>query len=108
MADPIADRGALEAVLRLSADEAVRYLAGVEEALAGPLPEGGVGSLASLRELIQAADEGATRSAGPRFFHFVMGGGTPAALAADWLTSAVDQIAFNWASSPFAMRLEQV
>ena len=37
-----------------------------------------------------------------------MGGGTPAALAADWLTSAIDQIAFNWVSSPFAMRLEQI
>jgi glutamate/tyrosine decarboxylase-like PLP-dependent enzyme len=37
-----------------------------------------------------------------------MGGGTPAALAADWLTSAVDQIAFNWVSSPFAMQLEQI
>ena len=37
-----------------------------------------------------------------------MGGGTPAALAADWLTSAFDQVAFAWASSPFASRLEQV
>jgi glutamate/tyrosine decarboxylase-like PLP-dependent enzyme len=37
-----------------------------------------------------------------------MGGGTPAALAADWLASALDQIAFNWISSPFAMQLEQV
>ena len=32
----------------------------------------------------------------------------PAALGADWLTSALDQIAFNWVSSPFAMHMEQV
>ena len=76
--------------------------------LGGGLPADGVGAPAALRELIDAAWEGATRSAGPRFFHFVMGGGTPAALAADWLASAVDQIAFNWVSSPFAMRLEQI
>jgi hypothetical protein len=31
----------------------------------------------ALRTLIEAADAAATRSAGPRFFHFVMGGGTP-------------------------------
>ena len=37
-----------------------------------------------------------------------MGGGTPAALGADWLTSAYDRPAYAWASSPFASRLEQV
>jgi glutamate/tyrosine decarboxylase-like PLP-dependent enzyme len=121
MADPILERDALADALELAAAEAARYLAGVDaarvqppgagepgEALAGALPADGIGSLAALRELIDAADDGATRSAGPRFFHFVMGGGTPAALAADWLTSALDQIAFNWVSSPFAMRLEQI
>jgi glutamate/tyrosine decarboxylase-like PLP-dependent enzyme len=121
VADPILDRDALEEALQLAATEAARYLAEVDDApvrppgprepagaLAGALPSEGAGSLAALRELIEAAGEGATRSAGPRFFHFVMGGGTPASLAADWLTSALDQIAFNWVSSPFAMRLEQV
>jgi glutamate/tyrosine decarboxylase-like PLP-dependent enzyme len=121
VADPILDRGALEEALQLAATEAARYLAELDDApvrppgprepaeeLAGALPSEGTGSLAALRELIEATDEGATRSAGPRFFHFVMGGGTPASLAADWLTSALDQIAFNWVSSPFAMRLEQI
>jgi glutamate/tyrosine decarboxylase-like PLP-dependent enzyme len=120
VADPLLDRAVLEESLRLAADEAVRYLAAVDtalvrppgpepaEALAGALPDEGAGSLAALRELIEAAADGATRSAGPRFFHFVMGGGTPAALSADWLASALDQIAFNWVSSPFAMRLEQI
>jgi glutamate/tyrosine decarboxylase-like PLP-dependent enzyme len=119
VADPILDRDSLDVVLRLVAEEAAEYLARVDDApvrppgepavgLDGGLPTDGDGSLATLRALIDAAEAGATRSAGPRFFHFVMGGGTPAALGADWLTSALDQIAFNWVSSPFAMRLEQI
>jgi glutamate/tyrosine decarboxylase-like PLP-dependent enzyme len=119
--DPILDRDSLDECLQLVAGEAAKYLATLDEALvrppesigaaediAGALPGEGVGSLAALRALIEAAERSATRSAGPRFFHFVMGGGTPAALAADWLTSTLDQIAFNWVSSPFAMRLEQI
>jgi glutamate/tyrosine decarboxylase-like PLP-dependent enzyme len=121
VADPILDRDSLEECLRLVAGEAADYLAKVDSELvrppqpvdaaagiAGALPDEGAGSLAALRTLIEAADASATRSAGPRFFHFVMGGGTPAALGADWLTNALDQIAFNWISSPFAMRLEQI
>ena len=121
MGDPILDRDTVEDCLRLVADEAAQYLARVDTALVRPpsppetvaglggaLPDEGAGSLEALRVLIDAAEVAATRSTGPRFFHFVMGGGTPAALAADWLTSALDQIAFNWVSSPFAMRLEQI
>ena len=121
MPDPLLDRDALAESLRLVAAEATSYLAQLDAApvrppgpgepggrLADALPAEGYGSAAALRELIDAASEGATRSAGPRFFHFVMGGGTPAALAADWWASALDQIALNWVSSPFAMRLEQV
>jgi glutamate/tyrosine decarboxylase-like PLP-dependent enzyme len=121
VADPILDRDTLEETLLLVAEDATRYLVHLDSApvrppgprepaeqLGGALPAEGAGSLATLRPLVEAAWEGATRSAGPRFFHFVMGGGTPAALAADWLTSALDQIALNWISSPFAMRLEQI
>jgi glutamate/tyrosine decarboxylase-like PLP-dependent enzyme len=119
--DPWVDRDALDAALQFSADEARRYLEeldrdyvvrpGTEAAIeswSDPMPEHGDGALDTLAELSQRARDAATRSSGPRFFHFVMGGGTPAALGADWLTSALDQVAYGWASSPFAARLEQV
>lgn len=85
--------------------------AGALDAIHGwrdPFPSSGVGTVAALRELIERGDAAAVRSAGPRFFHFVMGGATPAALGADWLTSTWDQIAYVWASSPFASSLERV
>lgn len=111
----------MDEALRLASEEARAYLEriddepvlhpGTEAAIerwSDPMPEEGEGSLATLTELAQRARDAATRSSGPRFFHFVMGGGTPAALGADWLTSAYDQVAYTWASSPFASRLEQV
>jgi glutamate/tyrosine decarboxylase-like PLP-dependent enzyme len=121
VADPLAERDEVEAALALAADAARRYLEGIDDAFvldpraeevigswSDPMPEDGDGTLAALTELAARGRDAATRSSGPRFFHFVMGGGTPAALAADWLASAYDQIAFAWASSPFAARLEQV
>lgn len=117
MPDPLVDRGDLHAVMRLVAAEAEAYLDAVDHALVRPpgvasldggLPAAGAGSLRALSELISASTEGATRSGGPRFFHFVMGGVTPAALGADWLTSTLDQVAYNWVSSPFAARVEQI
>lgn len=117
MSDPIADHDRLVDALRLIEREAQAYLACVDEAMVKPkgqpeidgsLPESGVGSMQALEELTAIADEGATRSTGPRFFHFVMGGVTPAALGADWLTSAINQVAYNWVSSPLAARMEQV
>ncbi|HEX6547732.1 MAG TPA: pyridoxal-dependent decarboxylase [Candidatus Dormibacteraeota bacterium] len=74
----------------------------------GPLREDGVGAAAAIDELVSNGLPAATRSAGPRFFHFVTGGATPAALAADWLTSALDQNSFSWVSSPLGSRTERV
>lgn len=117
MADPIEDHEQIAEVLRLVGREAESYLASVDGALVRPpgrpvidgeLPERGVGSLRAVAELIELANEGATRSTGPRFFHFVMGGVTPAALGADWLTSSLNQVAYNWVSSPLAARIEQL
>lgn len=117
MPDPLQDHDQLNSALRLVEREAEAYLSAVDRSLVRPpgqpvidetLPADGVGSLQSLTDLIAASVEGATRSTGPRFFHFVMGGVTPAALGADWLTSSINQVAYNWVSSPFASRLEQV
>lgn len=121
MGDPLDERDQVTAALSVAAEEARAYLAdidsravldpGAEEIVHGwedPMPEDGYGTMAAMRELAARGQQAATRSSGPRFFHFVMGGGTPAALGADWLTSTFDQVAFGWASSPMAARLEQV
>jgi glutamate/tyrosine decarboxylase-like PLP-dependent enzyme len=121
MSDPLDRRDELERTLELAAAEARAYLEGVDsddvqppgsaELLAGvggELPRHGEGAPAAITELARLGREAATRSGGPRFFHFVTGGATPAALAADWLTSALDQNVVAWVSSPLGTRLEQV
>jgi glutamate/tyrosine decarboxylase-like PLP-dependent enzyme len=121
MSDPLDRRDELERALELAAAEARAYLAGVDEehvqppgsdellaGVGGDLPQHGEGAPAAVAELARLVREAATRSSGPRFFHFVIGGATPAALAADWLTSAVDQNAAAWIASPLGTRLEQV
>ena len=117
MPDPIDDRGELNTLLRLVEREAEAYLDSVDNAPARPpsqveppagMPSSGVGSLQAMSELIAAAQDGATRSTGPRYFHYVTGGVTPAALGADWLASALDQHAYNWIGSPLAAQLEQI
>ena len=117
MPEPGNDRGQLNELLRLVEREAEAFLNTVDSARVRPpggektdggLPSDGVGSMQAISELIAASLDGATRSTGPRYFHYVTGGVTPAALAADWLASALDQHAYNWVGSPFASRLEQV
>ena len=122
MPDPIRDRDQVPDLLAKVANVAHDYLArvdrlpaggaaGRDEAtghFAGELPEDGNGSLAAVTSLLTYGLEAATNSAGPRFFHFVTGGSTPAALAADWLTSTIDNNAGRWVSSPLGSKLEQV
>ena len=112
------ERGELEGVIAAVVDEARSYLGGLDadpvledpkavSGLGGALPDEGSGASAALAELLAGAPA-ATRSAGPRFFHFVTGGVTPAAFGADWLTTLLDQNSFSWVSSPFGARLETV
>ncbi|MDH3767958.1 MAG: aminotransferase class I/II-fold pyridoxal phosphate-dependent enzyme, partial [Gammaproteobacteria bacterium] len=70
------------------------------------LPEDGDGAVVALNELIREAPDAAATTSGPRYFHFVTGGTTPAALGADWLATAMDQIAYTWVSSPLGVQLE--
>ena len=120
MTDPLGERAQVVASLRAALAEAERYLGAIDtdrarrqnaldvaERLGGSLPEEGSGALAAIAELARASDA-ATRSSGPRFFHWVTGGGTPAALAADWLTSVYDNNTFAWESSPLGTRLEEL
>lgn len=71
------------------------------------LPQDGVGAAAAVDLLAEQLFAGAVQVAGPRFFHLVAGGTTPAALAGDWLTSAFDQHAFAALSSPVAAAVEK-
>jgi glutamate/tyrosine decarboxylase-like PLP-dependent enzyme len=76
--------------------------------LAGALPDHGTGTKTAVETLLRVGTATATASAGPRFYHFVIGGSTPAALAADWVVSLLDQNAFVRASSRFADAVETV
>ena len=75
--------------------------------LRATFPEDGDGALVAIDELMRASD-GALRASGPRFFHWVIGGTTPAALAADWLTSTLDQNAAAYDSTPLGTRCEEI
>ncbi len=63
---------------------------------------------AVIADLIAAARPGLTLMPSGRFFGFVIGGTLPAALAADWLTSAWDQNAGLYAPTPAAAVAEEV
>ncbi len=112
----------IRALLHHTADLAAEFLETLDErpvfphvtpaelrdALGGPLPDGPTDPAEVVDQLTAAADQGLVAIPSGRYFGFVIGGGLPAALAADWLTSAWDQNAGLYAAGPSASVVEEV
>jgi glutamate/tyrosine decarboxylase-like PLP-dependent enzyme len=111
-----------ERVLEVADERARRYLAGADErpvaeqasveelraALDRELPDEGEDPAKVVEELADAAEPGLIALASPRYFGFVIGGTLPAALGADWLAGAWDQIASLYVCGPSAGVAEEV
>jgi glutamate/tyrosine decarboxylase-like PLP-dependent enzyme len=112
----------VRAVLRRTAELAADFLDSLDdraifprvsvgelrEALGGPLPDAPSDPERVIEDLVRAAEPGVVAIPSGRYFGFVIGGGLPAALAADWLTSAWDQNAGLYVAGPSASVVEQV
>jgi glutamate/tyrosine decarboxylase-like PLP-dependent enzyme len=89
----------------------VRPEATVDElraSLGGPLPEQPAEALEVIEKLARDVDPGLMATPSGRFFGFVIGGTIPAAIAADWLTSAWDQNSGLTLPMPAAGVVEEV
>ncbi len=73
-----------------------------------PLPEKPTDPEAALKLLHEVGLKATVTSAGPRYFGFVMGGSLPQTLASSWLTSAWDQNAGLFDTSPIAAYTEEI
>ncbi|MEV0676105.1 aminotransferase class V-fold PLP-dependent enzyme [Actinosynnema sp. NPDC050436] len=109
-------------LLRHTAAHAADFLAGLDTrpvattadlddlraVLGRALPDEGVDAVQVVDDLVRDTAGGLLGSTGGRFFGWVVGGAVPAALAADWLTSAWDQNAVLHAAGPAVAVVEEV
>ncbi|MBZ5536321.1 MAG: aminotransferase class V-fold PLP-dependent enzyme [Acidobacteriia bacterium] len=110
---PVLERALAHAVtylenLRHTSVSPTATLAELRSRLARPLAERGVRASQVIDDLVGDVAGGLVGSSGGRFFAWVIGGSTPAALAADWLTSAWDQNATLYASGPAEAVIEEI
>jgi glutamate/tyrosine decarboxylase-like PLP-dependent enzyme len=113
---------AWQEVLTRAAQHAQRYLDGVPDRPVGarhgpeamlaafdrPVPDGETAPTEVIDELVRLADPGITAMGSGRFFGWVIGAGLPAAVGADWLTTAWDQNTGSAEATPAAAVSEQV
>ncbi len=95
---------------RSLAERPVRAQASLEElraSLSIPLSEAGVDLAIVIQELVHGVEPGLVAEPGPRYFGFVIGGSSEVSVAADWLTSAWDQNAGLYATSPALAVVEE-
>ena len=83
-------------------------LPGLRRRLSIPLAQEGLPAEQVVAELVRDTAGGHTGSAGGRFYAWVVGGSLPAALAADWLTSAWDENCTLFAIAPACAVVEEV
>ena len=81
---------------------------GALRAALGALPQGPTPAMMVVDELADLVEPALVATTGPRYFGFVVGGALDAATAADVLTTAWDQPAFNAVTSPAAAVVEEV
>lgn len=82
-------------------------IASLRKRLGRPLEDEGAPAEKVIEELAHDVEGGLMGSGTGRFFGWVIGGSLPAALAADWLTSAWDQNAVLAATGPAAAVVEE-
>ena len=93
----------------LGTDERPALTPGAEAALTAlnePLPKTGCGAKRSIEKLLDMNARAAANTGGPKCFHFIIGGSTPAAMAADLLATAFETITYTWVVSPVGVQME--
>ncbi|GAA1697030.1 aminotransferase class V-fold PLP-dependent enzyme [Kribbella yunnanensis] len=76
--------------------------------LGGELPQGPGNPTQIIEALADGVEGGLVATGSGRFFGFVIGGATPASLAADWLATVWDQNAGLYAAAPAAAVVEEI
>ncbi|WP_143307476.1 pyridoxal phosphate-dependent decarboxylase family protein [Chitinophaga vietnamensis] len=92
----------LSVIDKLAADKVVKPHAPI------PLPDEGFGGVTTLEKFRQRYGDQLTAASGPRYWGFVTGGVTPAALMGDWIAAATDLNAADRDSAAFNIETETI